>query len=44
MKIFYYSLVYPYLHDGILLWGNALIKHIRGIQITPKNVCELYVE
>ena len=38
LKILYYSLVYPYLHYGILLCGNALIKHIRGIQIAP-NKC-----
>ena len=37
LKILYYSLVYPYLHYGILLWGNALIKHIRGIQIAQKK-------
>ena len=28
LKILYYSLVYPYIHYGIMLWGNALIKHI----------------
>ena len=37
LKILYYSLVYPYLHFGILLWGNALIKHIRGIKIAQKK-------
>ena len=36
LKILYYSLVYPYLHYGILLWGNALFKLICGIQIAQK--------
>ena len=38
VKILYYSLVYPYLHYGILLWCNALIRHIRGIQIAQKKI------
>ena len=37
LKILYYSLVYPYIHYGIMLWGNALIKHIRRIQVTQKK-------
>ena len=43
LKILYYSLVYPYIHYGIMLWGNALIKHIRRIQVTQKKMCASYM-
>ena len=43
LKILYHSLAYQYLHNGILLWGNALIKHIRGIQKAKNKMCASYI-
>ena len=37
LNILYYSLVNPYLHYGILLWGNALLKYMHGLQILQKK-------
>ena len=33
LKILYYSLVYPYIHYGIMLWGNALVGYTTPVII-----------
>ena len=36
-KTLYYSLVYPYLHYEILLWGNTYKKHLHKLEISQKQ-------
>ena len=36
-KTLYYSLVYPYLNYGILLWGNTYKKYLHKLEISPKK-------
>ena len=36
-KTLYYSLVYPYLNYGILLWGNTYKKYLHKLEISQKK-------
>ena len=33
----YYSMIHPYISYGILLWGSAYMKHIKGMEILQKR-------
>ena len=37
LRILYYSLIHPHLTYGLRLWGNALQKYIRKLEILQKK-------
>ena len=39
LRILYYSLIHPHLTYGLRLWGNALQKYIRKLEILQKKSC-----